>query len=79
MTWQDNDRSLTPEQDEALRAAVDHGYYETPREIETYKRAEELEIPGSTLSYRLRRAEAKLATEYVDDRQLSAHLSGPDS
>ena len=75
----DDDRGLTPEQDEALRAAVKHGYYETPREIGTYELAEELGIPGSTLSYRLRRAEATLATEYVDDRQLSAHLSGPDS
>lgn len=65
MTDNENDPSLPPEQDRAVRAALDHGYYETPREIETYELAETLDIPGSTLSYRLRRAEAALATSYV--------------
>lgn len=73
------DTALTPEQDAALRAAVDGGYYETPREVETYELAEQLDIPGSTLSYRLRRAEAKLATAYVDDRPLSSRLLSPDT
>ncbi|EMA42244.1 helix-turn-helix domain-containing protein [Halococcus hamelinensis] len=60
------DRRLSPEQETALRAAVERGYYETPRAIETYELADELGIPGSTLSYRLRRAEATLAADYIE-------------
>jgi predicted DNA binding protein len=71
--------TLTPDQDAAVRAAVEHGYYQTPRSIETYELAEELGIPGSTLSYRLRRAEAQLAEAYVTDRPSSTHLSSPDA
>lgn len=77
-TPDDKAPSLTPEQDAAVRAAVEHGYYQTPREIETYELAEKLDIPGSTLSYRLRRAEAQLAQEYVADRSSSPRLS-PDA
>ncbi|WP_178915964.1 helix-turn-helix domain-containing protein [Natronomonas gomsonensis] len=62
----DPDAELPPKQADALAAAVDAGYYETPREIETYELAEQLGIPGSTLSYRLRRAEAWLAKRYVE-------------
>ena len=61
------DDELPEEQREALRAAVDHGYYETPRRIELSDLAEQLEVPRSTLSYRLRRAEASLATTFVDE------------
>lgn len=60
------DETLPREQREALRAAVDHGYYETPRQIDLSELAEELEIPRSTLSYRLRRAEAELATTFLE-------------
>ncbi|QIO24499.1 helix-turn-helix domain-containing protein [Haloarcula sp. JP-L23] len=78
-TPDDGSPSLTPEQDAAMRAAVQHGYYKTPREIETYELAEKLDIPGSTLSYRLRRAEAQLADAYVTDHAHSPHLSSPDT
>jgi predicted DNA binding protein len=61
-----DDGSLPPEQADALAAAVEAGYYETPRETEAYELAEQLGIPGSTLTYRLRRAEAWLANRYVD-------------
>ena len=71
--------SLTPEQDTAVRAAVEHGYYRTPKKIETYELAGELGIPGSTLSYRLRRAEAQLADAYVNSHSPSPHLSSPDT
>ncbi len=54
------------EQRAALRAAVERGYYETPRRIDLSELAAELELPRSTLSYRLRRAEAELATTFVD-------------
>jgi len=57
---------LPPAQQAALQAAVEHGYYETPRAIELTELAALLEIPRSTLSYRLRRAEAQLATNCVE-------------
>jgi len=75
----DPEPSLTPEQDAAVRAAVERGYYETPREIETYELAEERDVPGSTLSYRLRRAEAQLAESYVTAHSPSTHRSSPDT
>ncbi|OVE85655.1 helix-turn-helix domain-containing protein [Natronolimnobius baerhuensis] len=58
---------LPREQRAALQAAVESGYYETPRQIELSDLATELEIPRSTLSYRLRRAEAALATSFADE------------
>ena len=58
--------SLPREQREALAKAVERGYYETPRRIELTDLADELEVPRSTLSYRLRRAQAALATAFVD-------------
>ena len=61
----DRTGGLTPQQETALRAAVDAGYYETPREIDAGELADRLDIPRSTLTYRLRRAEAHLATEYT--------------
>ena len=50
---------------EAMRAAVERGYYETPREVTVEELAAELGVARSTLSYRLRRAEAELATSFV--------------
>lgn len=63
---EDGEGALPREQREALRAAVDAGYYETPRQVELSELAEDLEIPRSTLSYRLRRAEAELATTFLE-------------
>lgn len=71
MTESETEQRLSPEQDSALRAAVEHGYYETPRAIETYELAEKLDLPGSTLSYRLRRAEAHLAAAYVTNMPIA--------
>ena len=56
--------TMPREQRETLRAAVEHGYYETPREITVGELAECLDTPTSTVSYRLRQAEAELATSY---------------
>lgn len=58
---------LPPEQEAALEAAVDAGYYEEPRRTEAYDLAAELGVPGSTLTYRLRRAESWLAKQYVEN------------
>jgi len=56
---------LSPEQEAALRAAVEHGYYESPREVDVGGLADHLDVPRSTLTYRLRRAEQHLAKRHV--------------
>jgi len=56
---------LPPAQAAALRAAVEHGYYESPREVDVGELAEHLDVPRSTLTYRLRRAEEHLAKQHV--------------
>lgn len=58
--------SLSPGQREAVETAVEHGYYETPREVTLTELAERVDVPRSTLSYRLRRAEARLAKAASD-------------
>ncbi len=63
----DGATGLAPEQEAALRAAVEHGYYESPREIDVGDLAAHLDVPRSTLTYRLRRAEERLAKRYVAD------------
>ncbi len=68
--------AMAREQRRALRAAVEHGYYETPRAIDLSELADRLEIPRSTLSYRLRRAEAALAKGAVaGERSLEDDLT----
>ncbi|MDZ7688212.1 MAG: helix-turn-helix domain-containing protein [Halobacteriales archaeon] len=57
---------LSPEQAVAVRTAVENGYYETPRRVTAAELAERVGIARSTLTYRLRRAEEKLAKNYVD-------------
>lgn len=59
---------LPPNQRAALRAAVEAGYYETPRETDVAALAEKLDVPRSTLTYRLRRAEAHVMGQHVDER-----------
>ncbi|MDB9234604.1 helix-turn-helix domain-containing protein [Halorubrum ezzemoulense] len=61
---------LSPEQEAALRAAVEHGYYESPREVDVGELAEHLDVPRSTLTYRLRRAEEHLAKQHVAGERL---------
>jgi predicted DNA binding protein len=58
-----------PEQQAAIQAAVEHGYYESPREIDVGELAEHLHVPRSTLTYRLRRAEEHLAKRYIAREQ----------
>jgi predicted DNA binding protein len=57
--------TLPGKQREALEAAVEHGYYETPRALTLDDLASALDLPRSTLSYRLRKAEERLAKEYA--------------
>lgn len=62
-------QNLPAEQREALIAAVRRGYYERPRQITLEELAEELDCPRSTLSYRLRSAESKLAKSFATKEQ----------
>ena len=59
--------ALPPNQRRAMRAALDHGYYRTPREVTLDELATTLDVPRSTLSYRLRRAEERLVTGYLGE------------
>jgi predicted DNA binding protein len=59
--------SLPASQRAALKAAIENGYYETPRQIKLDDLAEQLDMPRSTLSYRLRQAESKLAHGYIGE------------
>jgi len=56
------------EQREILNVAVERGYFETPREVTLDELADELGLPRSTASYRLRRATAELAKRFVDQQ-----------
>jgi predicted DNA binding protein len=66
---------LPTEQEAALRAAVEHGYYESPREVDVGGLADHLGVPRSTLTYRLRRAEEHLAKQYVAGEQVADRAS----
>ena len=56
---------LPPEQQAAVEAAVEHGYYRTPRDISLSDLAETLDVSRSTLQYRLQRAEAWIVRSFV--------------
>ncbi|WP_340100686.1 helix-turn-helix domain-containing protein [Salinibaculum salinum] len=68
--------SIPDKQQQTLRAAIEHGYYETPREITVSELADLLDIPQSTVSYRLRQVEAQLAKGYIErfDDDLKAQV-----
>lgn len=68
--WTDKAISVTKlphEQREALKLAVEYGYYQTPRETSLNELAETVDIPQSTLQYRLQRAESWLAEHFVTE------------
>jgi len=60
--------AMTTRQREAVRTAVDLGYYEVPREAELDAVAAELDCADSTASELLRRAEAGVLSTLVDRR-----------
>ena len=59
--WQQTDVQLTEEQREALRLALQRGYYEEPRATDLAALAEEVGISRQAYSARLRRAYRTLA------------------
>lgn len=72
-------KNLPAEQREALVAAVKHGYYERPRQITLEELSEEVDCPRSTLSYRLRSAESKLAKAFAVNDDSTALESFPQT
>lgn len=57
---------LTKEQHEALRLAVEHGYYSIPRNVAISDLAAEVGISQQAMSERLRRGTAKVLTSVID-------------
>lgn len=57
---------LSPEQRRAIERAVELDYYETPRGATLEDLSEDLDVPKSTIRYRLRRAEDWLTNAYVE-------------
>jgi AraC-like DNA-binding protein len=62
---------LTTPQDQALRAAVSQGYYRIPRPLNLHDLAKQLHISAASLSERLRRAEGRVITRYVEEGGVS--------
>lgn len=60
---------LSPDARGVLEAAADAGYYERPRETTVGKLSEELDVPRSTLQYRLRNAEDAVLSQFVEVSQ----------
>lgn len=66
---------LTEEQYEALELAVEHGYFEIPREISLEELSEHLDISHQSLSERLRRAQQGLLNEGFTDANASSETA----
>jgi hypothetical protein len=60
-------QTLAPEQKSALEAAIEHGYYEEPRQQSVTEIATDVGVSRSTFQYRLNRAEAWLAQQFAAD------------
>lgn len=56
---------ITEKQQEAVRTAIDAGYYDTPRDADLADLAEEIGISRSAVSQRLTAVESKLVAELV--------------
>jgi predicted DNA binding protein len=57
---------LSPAHWQVLKAAVSHGYYERPRDVSVSDLASILDEPRSTVQYRLRTAEDRIVSEFVE-------------
>lgn len=63
---------LSPEQRHALETAVDRGYYGSPRAVTLAELADAVDVPRSTLQYRLRRAEQAVLSAVVSRERSAA-------
>lgn len=64
------DPGLTDRQFDALAAAVESGYYESPREATVEEVAERIDASPSTASEHLRKAESAMMTAFMELREL---------
>jgi predicted DNA binding protein len=69
---------LTERQLRLVTAAVERGYYDTPRECSLTELADALDIAKSTCSETLHRAEEKLVKQFVEGPEAGA-VESPDS
>jgi predicted DNA-binding protein YlxM (UPF0122 family) len=58
---------LSEKQQQLVRAAVDHGYYDTPRTCSLTELAEDVGIAKSTCSETLHRAEETMIKQFMED------------
>lgn len=63
---------LTEEQLEALELAIEHGYFEIPRQISLQDLSKELDISHQSLSERLRRAQKGMLTSEFTETDTSS-------
>lgn len=70
----DRERLLTDRQQEIVEAAVEAGYYDTPRQCSLTDLAERIDIAKSTCSNTLHRAEEAIIKEYAE-QELTGDLS----
>jgi predicted DNA binding protein len=63
----DSERLLTPRQQELLGAAIEAGYYDTPRECTLTDLADDLDTAKSTLSETLHRAEETAIKQFASN------------
>jgi predicted DNA binding protein len=70
----DRERLVTDRQREVVEAAVEAGYYDTPRQCSLTELAEQIDIAKSTCSNTLHRAEEAIIKEYVQ-REVIGELS----
>ncbi|MFC6863743.1 helix-turn-helix domain-containing protein [Halomicroarcula sp. GCM10025817] len=64
----ESEQLLTESQLELIEAAVEQGYYDTPRDCSLTDLAEAVGIAKSTCSETLHRAEEKIIKQFVDER-----------
>jgi len=64
----ETEQLLTGSQLELIEAAVENGYYDTPRDCSLTELADAVGIAKSTCSETLHRAEEKIVKEFVDNR-----------
>lgn len=65
----ESEQLLTESQLELVEAAIDAGYYDTPRDCSLTELADRVGIAKSTCSETLHRAEEKILKEFVADRR----------
>lgn len=66
----ESDQPLTDRQEALIEAAVENGYYDTPRDCSLTELAEDVGVAKSTASETLHRAEGTIIKQFVESRDL---------